>query len=1529
MAVAAPTTTLDPVLTAVQTALNAAKGKGSVPLTAATLDPSGDGSGAGAAATIASALDGAPTLTAATTISQVGGQDALLVTGPSAAAILGIPAPQVTATFTTTANPKLSSGLQLQVVMGIPCGSSWTIGTSFPQLAGTSLGAMTLDATVPAKFVVRSADGPADAYGPVERTGLNLELGVVMDGKGPFGLLGVVLSAASGTLTMAGPASVSAGTETLRLRAGSGVPTVQFPVSGLAPIGLASSAVIVAAVAYQGSGAWATGVELEVWALVSVGGNAIPFGIGIPIGAAAWQLFVVPDQGVRLFQLLEFIPGLSLLEQVPADVQNVVNVEIDTFALTLARGTQGGFSVQSLEVIVSSPESWTLVPGAVEIEQVTLSLYVTWPGAVVTGSVSGVIGLDPVDNKPAVAIAVLVPIPLGSGLITISSNPGVQLPGLGALTTLVGGAELTSSLPAGVQNIGSFVLQSLFVSIDASKPALKEASISLTADQWTVVPNQLSLDQLVIDLDVAIGAQTEVTGQIGGTVDIATTGVRILAQRPTAQSDWELSVNATAVQLPSLDDIATLAGDDLRTLLPAAIADHHFEISTLELDADLSKAKMELFEIVVDSQGVWWIVQDTFAIDQLSASLTLDWRSGQMVPSGELRAVLDFGNLVYLELDAQRPPDGGWMLKGDLAKPVDVSKLVSLAIGIDIDQGLASGISITQLSLVYHTADGSYTFDVAASWIPKLEAIQLEVDASLELQRTPDPVKTGQFVYSGHIEGDLKSRFGSDQLELGIVYTFQPNANNFVFKLGFNQRTLIATYAKLANGDETITSRLTGLSFGELVTWLVNLVDPQLHFELSAPWDVLNKIRFDDFAIVGNLTEKTIGVEYDPNLDLGIVDVKSITLTYLHKGGSATVDIGIVGSFVGQDYPPEKPLTWDLLNDPPPATPGAGAALFDLQDLGVGQHLVLADQNATTMAMVMQDVHDIIVSTAGKNPWDQLRFDPNAGWLVAANFTVMGTVTLKLIFNDPVMYGVEIALAGDKAGPFVGLDFQILYRKVSDDVGVYHIELKLPDVMRHLEFGEVSITLPIVVIDIYTDGGFYLDFGFPYNDDWTVCFGVQVFPFVGAGGFYIGRLTAADGATNLVPAITNGTFGPVIEFGVALALGVGKTIDEGPLSAGVSVTVEGILQGVVAWFNPTDTSQPSDQYYRIDGSLAIVGQLYGTVDFKVISISISLVATVTASVEIEAYAPIVLGLSVSVEVEASIKILFIRIHFSFSMHLNASFTIGSQQATPWHLASGSGAGAGAPHMHALVAGRRREGAHHLHAGPRALLAMTALTASDPLDWKPVNVLGGAIEVLTVTMLPMFTVAPNPTTGTPEVTVAMVPSMDSPDPSTTASTTTSFDQLVAALVKWGMQTLIGSSTGQVTAVDLELIYEDLSSDWIAGGGFAYANVAAFLGANFAVALAAPPPDTVEVPGAVLPMLPPLKMTPANQAEVDFWSANQVDAAWQQGVQEIFSQLAVNYNYNRAPDPMASAPEPMAAVAANATERLPRRCSATGR
>ena len=94
-----------------------------------------------------------------------------------------------------------------------------------------------------------------------------------------------------------------------------------------------------------------------------------------------------------------------------------------------------------------------------------------------------------------------------------------------------------------------------------------------------------------------------------------------------------------------------------------------------------------------------------------------------------------------------------------------------------------------------------------------------------------------------------------------------------------------------------------------------------------------------------------------------------------------------------------------------------------------------------------------------------------------------------------------------------------------------------------------------------------------------------------------------------MPETTLGTFNPVIVFGFGAQLGFGKSIEVGILSAGFSLTVLGIIEGVLAKWNPyllTETgSSGNDQlqgeyYFWLQGTLGIAGKLYGTVDFGIV-----------------------------------------------------------------------------------------------------------------------------------------------------------------------------------------------------------------------------------------------------------------------------------------------------------------------------------------
>jgi len=319
--------------------------------------------------------------------------------------------------------------------------------------------------------------------------------------------------------------------------------------------------------------------------------------------------------------------------------------------------------------------------------------------------------------------------------------------------------------------------------------------------------------------------------------------------------------------------------------------------------------------------------------------------------------------------------------------------------------------------------------------------------------------------------------------------------------------------ADFGPGVDTIFKLQMGdMSLGEVLQYLVNLAVPDMDFELTPPWDVLNDINLRNLTLEVDVTRGRVGFAYQ---DLG-VDLTFLKLTGLEVwygrgaggGGRKSVDVSLFGTLLGQDFT-DKPITWDVLNQPAPAVPGTGAATFDLEYLGLGQHVTLRTLPGTMGGVIdqLEEASQPIDPT--KNPLSslpKLKFDASSGWLIGTKFSVLGAVSLSAVFNDPNLYGLLVGLSGPRVGSLAGLQFEILYRKISPTLGLYSIHLKLPDAVRTIDVGEASITLPVIDLDVYTNGNFLVNLGFPRGLDFSNSFTFQVIvyvpapiPIVGAG----------------------------------------------------------------------------------------------------------------------------------------------------------------------------------------------------------------------------------------------------------------------------------------------------------------------------------------------------------------------------------------------------------------------------------------------
>jgi hypothetical protein len=688
--------------------------------------------------------------------------------------------------------------------------------------------------------------------------------------------------------------------------------------------------------------------------------------------------------------------------------------------------------------------------------------------------------------------------------------------------------------------------------------------------------------------------------------------------------------------------------------------------------------------------------------------------------------------------------------------------------------------------------------------------------------------------FSGFAQGTWV--YSAIKLKLTMGYEFKTIAtgsNNILFVEWEGFR------AEWQSGKNLVTFSLKGWSIGTLIQALVRTLGNP-YFTLDSPWDLLNQIALDGLRVNVSLQSgpsfsQRLSATYELSspISLGFINITGLTF---RRDTSGQVTLAIEGSSPLADSDP----AFENLFDPAkgqdvqqlPPVPGRGEQWFKLFLLVLGQRIGITGHTTFETTKEVICALQKVPSTTGKtNP-----VDPNAdqggtpglpyynqsnNWIIAAHLGLMKvgdtwSIDAMLVFNDPDLYGLRLALAGEKMGGLANLVIDILYKKITDDIGVYQIEFTFPDIIRNLNFGAVSITLPQLGIKIYTNGDFFIDIGFPYNLNFQRSFSISVIvygvPILGAGGFYFGKLSNAT--STQVPKTDLGTFDPVIEFGLGLQLGLGYNFEKGPLKAGFALTVFGIIEGVIAPWHPYKSSGTelarassggalqSDYYFKVSGTVGIIGLLYGSVDFAIISASVNVKIVLSLQITYQCYREIPVIASASVTISLKVKInlgLFsISISLSFSASVSATFIIGENRTAPWEIDGGADLHEAlfAPRLFLRGPDAAARLARTLRPRPKRLVpgAMHKLAHAAAPDQVPtLSLLAGA----------QYTVlAPEGATDPAQNQGAFVflLAMDAPDPGASAPPTrkTSFDFLTQAYFPWIIDTL-GNSQGDT--VDL--------------------------------------------------------------------------------------------------------------------------------
>ncbi|RVG20632.1 hypothetical protein [Sinorhizobium meliloti] len=358
----------------------------------------------------------------------------------------------------------------------------------------------------------------------------------------------------------------------------------------------------------------------------------------------------------------------------------------------------------------------------------------------------------------------------------------------------------------------------------------------------------------------------------------------------------------------------------------------------------------------------------------------------------------------------------------------------------------------------------------------------------------------------------------------------------------------------------------------------------------------------------------------------------------------------------------------------------------------------------------------------------KIHFAPDRDWVAALRVEIAKIMGLDLVLRDPDLYGAYFRF-GPKNDPIFEVD--IMYRKLSADLGVYAVDIIPPSVIRRIQLGAATITLPIIHLDIYTDGGFNVDIGFPHNRNFERSFGVEIVPYTGAGGFYFGRLSGL-GAKLTPQKLLEGDpkyegifrYDPVTQLGFGARVGLGKRIDIAPFRAELSVTIYVFLQGAQGRLRVMEPDRlkdvpehllPASTYAVVSGAIGILGELKGSVDFPLIRCEVLIVIYVEIGAVVRTDDYVVLYIEAGVRVAVSVVIARIRI-FRKTFEIRVSFSFSAKI------------------RHETKSGSRREGfetIYQFQTGSRALEAKVVVPRREwPLAVSKTKQLQSEIEAWT-------------------------------------------------------------------------------------------------------------------------------------------------------------------------------------------------------
>lgn len=816
----------------------------------------------------------------------------------------------------------------------------------------------------------------------------------------------------------------------------------------------------------------------------------------------------------------------------------------------------------------------------------------------------------------------------------------------------------------------------------------------------------------------------------------------------------------------------------------------------------------------------------------------------------------------YFELDAKAKYDtGNWFFEGGLRLGViNVGDLLTKVFSIDSSSIVSTifNIEVNELRVTFSSEGKSYTINAGIQGEWEVLDQQLKVKTRIRLEKLNG--KTGLFA---------AAMFG---LEVGLftvivqVNDFYCDSTSYLFRIQYDKLYLQAGYAvQLVDSKpkKILTVSMGGMTLGALVESLVNMINPNAHFKLEAPWSIINKIDLSQFQLVINTTDETAAFYYIVNLNIpGLMKIDKVGVQYKPDpaSGNKKLYFALTGKLLTESFTDANPLSWDAIDERPPAASSLNQKTFELYYLGLGQHLDNVElKNSNSLNEALSALKRQLTPERLK---EGLKYSDQNNWLFGAEFKI-DALKVGIVLNDPTLYGLMVTVEPNTGvlSTFAGLYLELLYKKITESISMFKAILMLPDKFRTIQLGAVTIKLGLVSFEVYTNGSFYIDLGFPHNADFKNSFVLEVAIYTGRGGIYLGVLKGIPSQS--VPNVSNGVFSTILQLGVGLSFGLGRSFDLGIAKGGLSLEVFGIFEGVLAFFECKDDNKQYN-YYAVSATVGIMGRLYLTVDFSVITVSASAEIKAYAKLTMVAYKAMNVILDLSMKLKASVKILFVKVKFSYSFNKRVTFVIGQDSSAPWKLGEVN----------------LREKNHLL----RNLLKIGKNPA-----WRTDQVTQGIVYKINLSILPMFTVM-NPSitlTANTELSerttnasygVAFIPLLDK----------NSQKEWMSMLTNW----LFSIYDGDMIPYDLDFTPDIVNS-------LDYCTLYAFLNNNATFSLCKSNFENGE--GAVFPVPPPLALRwysdPSKAVEIKYWQDAMVSNSYAKLLTAYFKDLIPDPEYDK--------------------------------